>query len=828
MSKWNDIYLRFLIVRVQPSLYALVLFSAFMSAFVVLPVQAGTSEIERRDTVVFNMDSGSVPNPTHWNPYAQNNRVTQGFQQALMEPLFILNYETGKIMPWLAEGYKQNKSADVWTIKLREGIHWSDGEPMNADDVLFTINLLKNTTGLVNTGGIDRWVGSVEKVDDLTVRFNLTRPNPRFVLDHFAVEIFGSRNILPEHIWKDKDPLSFTNYDPAKGWPVFTGPYRLKSVSESRFIYVRDDNWWGAKTGFKSLPKPKQLIWTAYGSEEIRTAAMINRDLDSLQDIGLEAFSTLQKRHPNAITYHTSLPYTWPDPCPRSLELNHEVVPWNDKDLRWALNYAIDRNEVVSLALEGTTIAARSIFPPYVELNRYVNLAEDAGVFKKYPLLNSDPNKARKIIESKGYTLNKKSGFYQKGGKQLSLHIQTPEPFLEKQAIARIVVKQLQRIGINATWGNVSYGTFFDDFSVGDYEARLGWQSCNSVNEPWSSMNSFNISLYKPVGEKVGFTQVGGDNGWRWQNKKYSAIVDEIGKLPIGDSKIDDLFVNAMDIWMDELPIIPITQAKKLIPFDTTFWSNWPTADNPYIHPPTWWQSAHVIIHNLEATQEIVEKKKESSFSGEIKIVTASTPPFSYLEDGVVKGVSTEMVEKILQEVGAETSVELYPWARAYKLARSQPNTLIYLIERLPDREAMFKWVGAITPIKTHIYKMKSRTDIQIDKIHDIKPYSIGVRQGGGGHQYLEMRGILQLSPVENLEQNIRMLQKNRIDLMVASELAFVDLVRSLGLSLGDFEKAYSVDELSTVGYLAFSLDTSDEIVMQFREALARIKARRE
>lgn len=65
MSKWNDIYLRFLIVRVQPSLYALVLFSAFMSAFVVLPVQAGTSEIERRDTVVFNMDSGSVPNPTH-------------------------------------------------------------------------------------------------------------------------------------------------------------------------------------------------------------------------------------------------------------------------------------------------------------------------------------------------------------------------------------------------------------------------------------------------------------------------------------------------------------------------------------------------------------------------------------------------------------------------------------------------------------------------------------------------------------------------------------------------------------------------------------------
>jgi len=781
-------------------------------------------KVDRKDTVIFDMDSGKVPNPGHWNPYAQGNRVTQGFQQVLMEPLFILNYETGKIMPWLAEWYKQNNTANVWTIKLRKGIHWSDGESMDADDVVFTINMLKNTPGLVNTGGIDRWVDSIKKLDDLTVQFHLTLPNPRFVLDHFAVEIFGSRNILPEHIWKDKDPLQFTNYDPDKGWPVFTGPYKLASASKSRFTYIRDENWWGAKAGFKPLPKPKSLIWTAFGSEETRTAAMINHDLDSLMDIGLEALSTLQNRNPDAIAHYKDLPYSWPDPCTRGLEFNNEFAPWNDKDLRWALNYAINRNEVVSLALEGTTIAARSIFPPYYALERYVDLAEEAGLYNQYPMLKHDPDKAREMIESKGYSLNTK-GFYQKDGKELSLHIQAPEPFFEKQEIARVIAQQLQATGVNATWGIVNYDAFFDNFSIGKYEARIGWQSCNSVSEPWSSMNSFNISLYKPVGERIGFTQVGGDNGWRWQNKKYSTIVDKIGELPIGDPQIDDLFVKAMEIWMDELPIIPITQARKLIPFDTTYWRNWPSADNPYIHPPSWWQSTHVIIHNLEPTHSVVERKASIDFSGDIKVVAAQSTPYSYEENGIVKGVSTEVVKSILQKTGVRARIEMYPWARAYYLARFEPNTLIYPIERLPDQENMFKWVAAITPINSYVYKLKSREDIQIAEVKDMKPYNIGVRRDGGGHRYLMTRGIQRLDSVTKLEQSIQMLRLQRIDLMVASELSFNAQSRSMGLNAEDFEKAFHIDELSVDGYLAFSQDTPDEIVAQFREAFARMQA---
>ena len=72
--------------------------------------------------------------------------------------------------------------------------------------------------------------------------------------------------------------------------------------------------------------------------------------------------------------------------------------------------------------------------------------------------------------------------------------------------------------------------------------------------------------------------------------------------MPLGDPRIQDLFLKAADIYLAELPTIPITQAKKLIPFDTTHWTGWPTQQNDYIHATTWWQMTPVILQNLRST----------------------------------------------------------------------------------------------------------------------------------------------------------------------------------------------------------------------------------
>jgi peptide/nickel transport system substrate-binding protein len=562
------------------------------------------TQAPREETVILDIDGGRVANPENWNPYIPTGRRDHGFHQVVMEPLFILNYETGEIEPWLGESMTVNEALDVWTLTLRDGVTWSDGEAFNADDVVFSIQLLiDNAPTLNDSAAMQDWIASVNKVDDLTVEFQLTRPNPRFQLDYFSVRIWGGVNIVPEHIWNGQDPESFTNYDPAQGWPVFTGPYKLASASETEFTYVRDDNWWGAQSGFQELPQPKKLVWTWYGPEETRAAAMADNQLDSLMDITLGALQALQTQNPNVIGHFSEPPYAWvPDPCSRTFELNHTVEPWGDKDMRWALNYAIDRDEIVAIAYEGSTFKSEHFFPAYPPLNNYVEQAKDAGVYDVNELWRHDPERAKEIIESKGYTMGS-DGYYAKDGEQLTLEIATHEAFIEKQRIAQVLVEQFQAIGINASSRNEAGATWTDNFHFGRFEARMGWQTCASVNEPWASMDTMNVRHLVPVGERAADNR----NSWRWSGEAaeaYGALVDEMGTLPLGDPRVDELFVEAMDIWFDELPVIPITQAKKIIPFNNTYWTGWPTAEQNYIHPPTWWQgNTEKIILSLQPAQ---------------------------------------------------------------------------------------------------------------------------------------------------------------------------------------------------------------------------------
>ena len=182
---------------------------------------AVAQDVAREDTVIFDIDSSSVPNPQNFNYFVPGTHRNQGAHQAMWEPLFILNYETGEIEPWLGTAFEANDAQDVWTLSLREGIKWSDGEDFNADDVVFTLQLLLDdeTSTLSYAADMQQWVDSVEKIDDLTVQFNLNASNPRFQLDYFSVRIWGGVVILPEHIWAGQDPFTFTFYDEEQGWP---------------------------------------------------------------------------------------------------------------------------------------------------------------------------------------------------------------------------------------------------------------------------------------------------------------------------------------------------------------------------------------------------------------------------------------------------------------------------------------------------------------------------------------------------------------------------------------------------------------------------------
>ncbi|HEX2905766.1 MAG TPA: ABC transporter substrate-binding protein [Phototrophicaceae bacterium] len=569
---------------------------ALLLLFTVMAVNvAAQDEVAREDTVIFDIDDSAVPNPTNFNYLVPGVNRNQGAHQAMWEPLFVLNYETGEIQPWQGLSFTPNETQDVWTLKLREGIKWSDGVPFTADDVVFTLQtLLDDTTAtLTNAANMQQWVDSVKKIDDLTVEFDLKASNPRFQLDYFSVRIWGSLVILPKHVWEGQDPFTFTFYDAEKGWPIGTGPYKLNSANPTQFVWDRDDNWWGAAAGFHALPEPKRLVWQITGSEENKALLMSNHELDSAMNITLGAFEAIQARNPNAIGWYSELPYSWADPCPRQLSFNTETAPWNDANLRKAVSLIVDRNQIIEVAYEGTTTASKTMFVQYGGMETYINAIVEAGMGVSP---TSDVPAGQALIEAAGYTKNA-DGLYEKDGQVLTADFIVDNGTAEYTRTVNVVVEQLRNAGIDATAHPLTGATNGDNMANGTFDASYNWDTCGSVNEPWVSMNTLNTHFYVPIGERASANYI------RWNTdgaKAYSAVVDQIGTLPLGDPQIVDLVVEAYKYIYDETPVIPLVQAAKLVPFDTTYWVGWPTAEDNYNHPATWWNSTHQIILNLK------------------------------------------------------------------------------------------------------------------------------------------------------------------------------------------------------------------------------------
>ncbi len=550
--------------------------------------------VPREDTVIFDIDNSAVPAPTNFNDFVPGTNKNQGAHQAMWEPLFILNYETGKIQPWLGLSFTPNGKQDVWTLKLRDGVKWSDGVAFNADDVIFTANMLLNdkTATLNRAASWQQWISGVKKIDDLTVEYTLKSPNPRFQLDYFSVKLWGDVNVMPKHIWEGQDPFKFTFYDQAKGWPIGTGPYKLTSAAPTQFVWDLDPNWWGAKAGFHALPEPKRLIWVIAASEDQKALLLSNHQLDSAMNLTLGAFQAIKAKNPNAIAWKDQLPYAWADPCPRWLAFNTEKAPWSDANLRKAVSLIIDRNKMVKIAYEGTTEPSSTLFVQYGGMKPYIDAVVKAG-YGIDP--NGHPDQGKKLIEAAGYKLNS-SGIYEKDGKTLTLSIMVPNDTIEYVRSNNEIVEELKAAGIDATSQPVTGAVMINARALGNIEGLWNWDVCGSVSEPWYSMNGLNVSFYRPVGERASADY------WRWNTdgaKAYGKIVDQIGSLPLGDPKVIDLTVQAYKYLADEMPLIPLAQAEKLVPFDTTYWTNWPTATNNYNHPATWWNSTHQIILNL-------------------------------------------------------------------------------------------------------------------------------------------------------------------------------------------------------------------------------------
>ncbi|WP_168188258.1 ABC transporter substrate-binding protein [Hahella sp. CCB-MM4] len=206
---------------------------------------------------------------------------------------------------------------------------------------------------------------------------------------------------------------------------------------------------------------------------------------------------------------------------------------------------------------------------------------------------------------------------------------------------------------------------------------------------------------------------------------------------------------------------------------------------------------------------------------------TEEFPPFNYTENGRIVGASTEIVEAIMRSSGYEYHLESHPWARAYELAKSGKNTLIYSIGRTPKREEDFKWIGILVPSVHSVFALKERSDIVINSLNDLSHYTIGTTINDVRESYLVSRGF----DVRSLQRiggesayimNYLKLMKGRIDLWPMPDAVMSYIVRKTG---DDPEtvvrKVYELSEISRGGYyLAAGRATSEDVVVRLQASL--------
>ncbi|MDJ0917141.1 MAG: ABC transporter substrate-binding protein [Woeseiaceae bacterium] len=568
---------------------------AVLLALIAIPYRdpmSGDAPIAREDTVIFDLDR-SIKNPRNFNWLTPGVKRLHGAHQAMWEPLFVLNYANGELEPWLGLSIESNASHDVWTLVLRQGVEWSDGEAFDADDVEFTARMLMDSDAISAREAIrfKAQVDDVEKIDSHTIQFRLKQPNPGFHIENFGVLNFSSFLVMPEHIWRGQTVGSFDFFP-----PIGTGPYTFSSATSQRAIWDRDDNWWGARAGFLELPAPKRLVWIETGGQENRAQLLRSNQLDAGQHLALGIFEAIQARNPNVVSWHDGFPYSWTDPCPRQLEINATVEPWDNPAMRKAIAHIVDRQQIIDIVYEGSTVPSKTMFVQYGAMQPFIDAVVDAG----YELpTRANLEAAHAIIEDNGYSMGD-DGTYVKDGVPLTTRILANTASAETTGTVDLLVEQLQRAGIDARSVPVEDGVFWGEvIPLGDYEMSYSWLSCGSVNEPWASMVRYTNNSMAPIGERA----PGYNNTGRWDTDatdRYTAVVNRIGQLSLGDPQIPGLVAEAYRELDAETPFIPLVQAAKVLSFNETHWTGWPRANDFYVHPMHWWNSTHLIIHQLE------------------------------------------------------------------------------------------------------------------------------------------------------------------------------------------------------------------------------------
>lgn len=385
-------------------------------------------------TVIMRIGMGGAPDTL--NPCAA--LLTEAFE--VFELAYSSVYEhmlDGSYSLDLGESMTVSDDLLTYTIKIKEGVKWSDGEPLTAADVAFTYNLNKNHEDFPYQNSYAMQMESITALDDYTVEIKMVEvvPDIRYLLTFMY--------ILPEHIWAPEEDagtvLEFSNF-PFVG----SGAFIVNDYSQGEYVhFVKNPNWYGVE------PKIDEVVFQTFENQEAMVQAIKTGEVDVITEMPLTAVESLENAENVAVV--TGTPFApditdiiinqvSPENCPPGDGLCTGHPALLDLTVRKALAYATNKQQLIDVVLLGLGTKGLTLIPD--SLAPWYNTS-----IEDYPL---DVAESNNLLDEAGYLDTNGDGIREMpdGSRDLTFRINWPSDSTFADRIAQLLAEQWLQIGV--------------------------------------------------------------------------------------------------------------------------------------------------------------------------------------------------------------------------------------------------------------------------------------------------------------------------------------------------------------------------------------------
>jgi peptide/nickel transport system substrate-binding protein len=508
--------------------------------------------------------SGAQWGPTsNWNPLRVADYAT-GTVGYLYETLFLYDPLTDEFEPWLAESGDWVDDV-TYEVTLREGLTWSDGKPITAEDVVYTVNLGELET--IPYHSLWTTLSSAEAVDERTARF--TFKEPRY--QQWANWVYFNA-IVPKHIWESRDEEAVVTGDNKD--PVGSGPYLYETHDQDRMVWKKNDKWWG-KDKLNLDVKPTYIVDIVNSTNDAALSQLLEGGID-LSNNFLPGIGQLVKGGYQLQTYYKDAPYmlaantTWLVP-------NTKKAPLDDAAFRRALAHSIDLDKIVT-SVYGNIVQKSDPTGLLPNWDKYI----DKGVVNELgPTF--DPNEAKSILSQAGYRDTNGDGFVEnKDGSPISLKLATPSGWTDWNESGRVIADSAKASGIQITAETPAQTVVEDSREVGEFDLILNNER-QMDNTPW---RYYEYIFGLPILDSqttINFGRYENQQAWDLTQQLDTTKVDDLEGMKAITSQLQR-------IQLTDMPVIPLWYNGLWAQYSNAVWTNWPSSegDAPKYVPSTW------------------------------------------------------------------------------------------------------------------------------------------------------------------------------------------------------------------------------------------------